>query len=631
MSLPFTPGVLAKDRTEALAAQRGLDLSHPEQWDFLQSTETLDLQAAPGSGKTSLVGLKLTLLAQGWTSATSGICVLSHTNTAKDEITRRLSDTPAGRRLMGFPHFIGTIQTFTNTFFALPALRSQGIEIQAIDDEAYAEDALWLLDNNPRYRTLKIYTEHGYDRRDLVAKATYVCEAGELIVTGPKGALPFKSTSESAQQLVRLKQELKHRGRFRYGDMFAIAEQYIARLPDVARATAYRFPFVLLDEMQDTSDLQQHLLDQVFGQGGTVVQRVGDTNQGIFADGTPAPPRPSSFPMPTASELPVSRRFGTQIAALASQLTVRRRQTIEGEGPEGTIAVLLYDDDSVTDVVPAFERLARQKVPADILAAHPPRVLASRLAPGTAKKFPRAINCYLPNHVALPRTQGAQELITHLRSARADLQTDRHTATVNAWDAVRRACRGRQDQPLPPLSRLERAPHSPGGQARLLLHHLLTADIDRADQWNKLMDRLKETLPHLTGTPLPATRRLHEALGHMPVPLSRTVPTTGTDAGFVASSIQRAKGETHAATLILECLDSRGQRHDVGQTLALITQATDIASASDTVRKTAQLLFVGITRPTHLLVLALHRTRAQPLLSTFDGWGWEVHSAATSI
>ncbi|MEU6935682.1 UvrD-helicase domain-containing protein [Streptomyces rubiginosohelvolus] len=631
MLLPFAPDVFAKDKAQALAAQRGLELSHAEQWDFLQSIETLDLQAAPGSGKTSLVGLKLTLLAQGWSSATRGICVLSHTNTAKDEITRRLSDTPAGRRLLTFPHFIGTIQTFTNTFFALPALRSDDVEIQAVDDDAYAEEALWHLDNHPRYRTLRSWTEKGYGRRDLVAGATLVCDAGELAVVGPDGSLPFKRTSPSAQQLAQLKQDLKIRGRFRYSDMFAIAEHHLVHHPEIARATAHRFPFVLLDEMQDTSDLQQHLLDLVFGHGESVVQRVGDLNQGIFVDGTSTPTRPSAFPLPTALQLPLSRRFGTQIAELASQLTLRRRQTIQGAGPEGTIAVLLYDDHSVTRVVPAFERLARQKVPSHILAARPTRVLASRIVPGKAKQFPRAITCYLPHYTTPTGDKNARGLINALRQARVGLQDDRTTATGHAWDAVRRACNRSVGQPLPALSRLERSPATPGGQARLLLHDLLTADIDSAEQWNPLMDRLKGVLPQLTSTPLRATSRLHESLSHVPAPPGLVQPDTDTGDGIVASSIQRAKGETHAATLILECLNSKGLQYDVHETLALLMQDKDPEHASKPVLKAAQLLFVGITRPTHFLAMAMHRTRAQPYLNAFEARGWEIHTVDANI
>ncbi|MET8965903.1 UvrD-helicase domain-containing protein [Streptomyces sp. NPDC004074] len=626
MTYPFTPDVFAKDKAETLAAQRGLHLTYQQQWDFLQSTESMDLQAAPGSGKTSLISLKLTLLAQGWTSTTRGICVLSHTNTAKDEITHRLADTPAGRRLMGFPHFIGTIQAFVNTFLALPALRSKHIETQAVEDGTYEEAALRLLDNHPAYLRLKAYAGRRHDGRDLVARAHYVCDAGQLTVTGPAGPLPFKSSSPSGQQLNRLKKHLTGQGFFRYSDMFAIAEYHLLHHPDIAHAIAHRFPFVLLDEMQDTSDLQQHLLDQVFGRAGNVVQRVGDVNQGIFTDRASVTVRPSAFPLPSAAELPVSRRFGTQIAGLASQLTVHRRQTIDGAGPQGTVALLLFDDDSVTDVVPAFERLAQETVPDHLLAATPPRVLAARLTPGTAKAFPQSLSCYLPGFIAAPGTQSTHELITAVRAARTHLATgDRHTATAQAWDAVRRVSRRSLESALPAMLRIERGAASAGLQMRLLLHDLLTADIDDPSEWNTLAGRLREVLPHLAGAPLYDPDRLDDVLRYIPLPTGQAVGGT-VKAVSVASSIQRAKGETHAATLVLECLDSRGRKYDVCEALALVAQSKGVADAPLTLRKAAQLLFVGITRPTHLLVLAAHRTRVEPYLGTLAARGWLIRS-----
>jgi DNA helicase-2/ATP-dependent DNA helicase PcrA len=52
--------------------------------------EFVDIQACPGSGKTTLIAAKLILLAKSWKQSTSGICVLSHTNVAKNEIISRL-------------------------------------------------------------------------------------------------------------------------------------------------------------------------------------------------------------------------------------------------------------------------------------------------------------------------------------------------------------------------------------------------------------------------------------------------------------------------------------------------------------------------------------------------------------
>ncbi|WP_406723437.1 hypothetical protein WJ438_00335 [Streptomyces sp. GD-15H] len=168
---------------------------------------------------------------------------------------------------------------------------------------------------------------------------------------------------------------------------------------------------------------------------------------------------------------------------------------------------------------------------------------------------------------------------------------------------------------------------------RMLLHDLLTADLDDSTEWNALTHRLREVLPQLADAPLPAPHRLNEALCHVPQPVTPVAPVANDAATImsVATSIQRAKGETHAATLILECLDSRGRKYDVHETLALVATSKDVAEATPTLRKAAQLLFVGITRPTHLLALAAHRARVEPHLDALKARGWLIRSVASHM
>jgi hypothetical protein len=57
--------------------------------------ESCDYEACPGSGKTTLLVAKLAILAMRWSHRQQGICVLSHTNAARDEIAYfRASWTP---------------------------------------------------------------------------------------------------------------------------------------------------------------------------------------------------------------------------------------------------------------------------------------------------------------------------------------------------------------------------------------------------------------------------------------------------------------------------------------------------------------------------------------------------------
>ena len=106
----------------------------------IKSMDSIDIQAFPGSGKTTVLVAKLAILAKKWPHINSGICVLSHTNVAREEIEEKLGNTDTGKRLLTYPHFVGTFQSFFDTFVALPWLRSKGIQINVIDSEMVQEN-----------------------------------------------------------------------------------------------------------------------------------------------------------------------------------------------------------------------------------------------------------------------------------------------------------------------------------------------------------------------------------------------------------------------------------------------------------------------------------------------------------
>jgi DNA helicase-2/ATP-dependent DNA helicase PcrA len=55
--------------------------------------DTIDFEACPGSGKTTLLVAKLAVLALRWRHRNQGICVLSHTNAARNEIGVKLGNS----------------------------------------------------------------------------------------------------------------------------------------------------------------------------------------------------------------------------------------------------------------------------------------------------------------------------------------------------------------------------------------------------------------------------------------------------------------------------------------------------------------------------------------------------------
>ncbi|MFJ3019554.1 UvrD-helicase domain-containing protein [Streptomyces tendae] len=627
MTGTYLPDAFATHKVEAMVKLLGLDPLDAEQWDFLQSETTQDLQAAPGSGKTTLIGLKLALMADAWTSTTCGVCVLSHTNTAKNEIAARVASLAAGRSLLRYPHFIGTIQSFVHTFLALPAVRAKGVEVRSVDDAAFETAAIKLL-QHPNYSTLRSYVERQRNGTSIVTGATLAYEQGKLVVTGATREPPFRPDTASGEQLSSLKWTLARRGVFRYQDMYAIAQQYLAMHPGIVPAVSARFPFLLLDEMQDTSATQHELLDLVFSSSPTVVQRVGDTNQGIYSDAD-AVSGPASFPLSGAAELPVSRRFGPQIAAVASRLAVRRPQQVHGAGPDGQVAVLLFDETTATDVVPTFERMAAVIVPEDVLLERPPRVLGARQGPGNSQAYPQSISCYVPGYTPPDRPTAHRVLVDAARAAGAQWRSgaESHEAATELWNALRASFVPLTGEGLPALGRLERSAATPGGKVRILLRELLAhaATFDEAS-WGMITDQLTLQMKLLAERPLKAVglefhpaAQVASAVGGVPrssavVPAVRSVPGT----------IQSAKGETHAATLILECLEKTGRKFDVTEALRIVAEGSDPQQELKSVRAAVQLVFVGATRPTHLLVLAAHRDRGKQHAEAMIDAGWDV-------
>ena len=78
------------------------------------------VKACPGSGKTFSVAARMAkLLQENNLSRHQGIAAISFTNTACEVIQKELKET-FGCRNIGYPSFIGTIDSFINTYIFLP-------------------------------------------------------------------------------------------------------------------------------------------------------------------------------------------------------------------------------------------------------------------------------------------------------------------------------------------------------------------------------------------------------------------------------------------------------------------------------------------------------------------------------
>jgi DNA helicase II / ATP-dependent DNA helicase PcrA len=335
--------------------------------EILKSKETLDIEACPGSGKTTLLVAKLAILARNWTDRCRGICVLSHTNVARREVEKRLGKTSEGKRLLSYPHFIGTIHAFVNEYLALPWLRSLGYPVKVIDNNHCEQHRRRLL-KLKQFSALASYVNpkeaKGYN---VVSK--WCLSSPEFDVLKENGTCEFKDARKpAARQLHALGKKCLEDGYYRYDEMFIWAHNILDQVPEVKNAIRTRFPLFFIDEVQDNSELQSALLFRLFMEGDDPVvrQRYGDANQAIYQnsaqfEGATTDQFPDNA---IRRDLPNSHRFGQEIGNLANPLALEP-QCLVGCGPcnevftvntTGKNTIFLFDVQTVQCVIIAYAR-----------------------------------------------------------------------------------------------------------------------------------------------------------------------------------------------------------------------------------------------------------------------------------
>lgn len=592
----------------------------------LRSNGSIDVAACPGSGKTTLLVAKLAILAKRWTSPASGVCVLSHTNVARMEIEKRLGADPAGRAIISYPHFIGTIHGFVNQFIAIPWLRSLGINVVAIDDEICLRRRLHKLTPGQRSQVLKTK-----NREELLRIVDAEHDLGAI----PWGGGTLGKQTQTYQAFVASCQATTAEGYFCHDDMMIWAAQALDRNPDLRNAVRQRFPVLFLDEVQDNDDVQSAILHRLFIEDDQPVvrQRFGDMNQAIY--GTSSAPDVNGtnidvFPN-AAISIPVvnSHRFGAQIAALADGLALSPPGLIGlREHPEAErgrqAAILLFEAQQAKAVLPAFAHLLTiQFSPAERAAG----VFAAVGAIHRDTNRPDTPNCVAHywdgyDH-ELARIEGRPStMIGYLRRGVRDAAGTgdvRHIAEKAAEGVLRLATI------LNPSVRHQNLANRFRQLGRLLEHdattlrrfHLLCwkvatgelpANAEAWQTWKRpitdIATALLASTPAESADDFMAWEEERGAVGAQATPGNIfSYPNMDPAVRIKIGSIHSVKGETHLATLVFDT-------HYKGSHLTRIKEwltgaRSGLTANKPDLRRSLKQHYVAVTRPSHLLCLAM--------------------------
>ncbi len=330
--------------------------------NVIRCWHSTDVVACPGSGKTTILLAKLKLLADRMPLVNgAGICVLSHTNVAVDEIKKRLSDY--ADRLLSYPNYIGTIQSFVDRFVAIPYLRnSVGRNVQAVDNVTYARYMLNKMQNNDAYSTfenlINSRLKNSKQFKEAVEYIQALClqDDGALgIESGKQTKVLASAKTLSAKQYRELIEDLlKDDGIMRYQDAYRYAEKAVQeQLGIYTNLFSSRFQYVFIDEYQDCDEAQRRALEAIFDVEKCTVMKIGDVDQAIYNasnDKTPDwVPRDGFLPITT------SYRYNQEIADVIFKLRKNKERIVTFAGKTGIKPILLiFEPEGIDRVVNEF-------------------------------------------------------------------------------------------------------------------------------------------------------------------------------------------------------------------------------------------------------------------------------------
>src|SRR5690625_3771739 len=241
-----------------------------------------DIIACTGSGKTTTLLAKLLILERKLPLKNNkGICVLTHTNVAIDEIKDKIGNHNS--RLFNYPNNFSTIQSFVNRFLAIPAYQYFfKKDIHIIDNEYYKNEFYKEFNKvNKRYR-VNIIRRAAYSPVHTQLRLDYY-EDNLVIMWGSTTIEQiYRNETDTYKILSSLKKRLLHEGILTFQEAFAIAQEYIKTFPEIKRLFSARFKYLFIDEMQDTSFDQQLIIQSLFDTDKVVTQYYGDRNQAIY-------------------------------------------------------------------------------------------------------------------------------------------------------------------------------------------------------------------------------------------------------------------------------------------------------------------------------------------------------------
>ncbi len=308
----------------------------------------MGVSAAPGSGKThTLSALAAKLVREGNLGFEQEVLIVTLVNSAVDNFKSRISSLVSAEGML--PHLGYRVRTLHGLAHDIvrerPGLVGLSDDFQIVDEQdaiRIRQDAVlaWLAEN-PEAADLFLSPELDDRRREWVQRDPWPRLVNDVANAFIRTAKDLQQTPEQLRETLaalpqptpllemglaiyeHYQRSLAYRGGVDYQDLIRLALLALQLDGEFLARLQRRWPYILEDEAQDSSELQEQILRLLTGPGGNWV-RMGDPNQAIYESFTTASPQYLRRFMEeegvTAREMPNSGRSMASIIELANYL-----------------------------------------------------------------------------------------------------------------------------------------------------------------------------------------------------------------------------------------------------------------------------------------------------------------------
>lgn len=321
----------------------------PSQVDILKYRQGwMGISAVPGSGKTyTLSALAAEIIKSGVLDSDQEVLVVTLVNSAVDNFSRRVGSFLKEETILpGLGYRVRTLHGLAHDIIReRPALAGLASDFSIVDEHAASEILsksiqAWIRMHTPELHLLVDTSKTSYKFEDICRR--YLPDTLE------KTALAFIRTAKDKQYTPEdLRERLKisparlplvemcldiytdyqralmYRNALDFDDLMRTALMMLKIDNQLLERLRHRWPYILEDEAQDSSRLQEDILRLMAGENGNWV-RVGDPNQAIYETFTTANPKYLRDFVKNekviAHDLPASGRSTKSIIALANYL-----------------------------------------------------------------------------------------------------------------------------------------------------------------------------------------------------------------------------------------------------------------------------------------------------------------------